>query len=177
MIMIWSGGLTKLFRLGNLFRLEYSPLILIHGYVTLTIAGIIQTVEVGYNMSSGYVKGTKFENEVKDILIADDWEAVRAAGSHGIVEIMAVKYGVIWFIQCRLRGNITEDERLDLIARATKHKAVPILAHKVRLSKSVSGKKRTSVVFEEIKPTKPDFHYEIVDGHWVKISNSLAATI
>lgn len=113
-------------------------------------------------MPSGYRKGAIFENDIKDILLEDDWAVVRAAGSHGIVDIMAVKYGVIWFIQCRKAGHLSPDERKELISLAKKHKALPILAYK----------SKEGIVFEEVKPKEPTFHYEIQHGEFVKVEEN-----
>lgn len=112
-------------------------------------------------MPSQYGKGAVFENQVKDILTLDDWLAVRAAGSHGIVDVMADKYGDVWLIQCRVNGNLSREERQELIILAKKHKAVPILAYK-----SEEG-----IVFEEVKPKEPDFHFEVRNGSFVKVDD------
>lgn len=106
-----------------------------------------------------YATGAKLENDVKNILFNDGWEAVRAAGSHGIVDVLAVKHGTIWFIQCRKSGHLSPAEREELIILAKKHKAMPILVYKTR----------EGIVFEEIRPKKPTFHYEIIDGRFTKI--------
>lgn len=106
-----------------------------------------------------YSKGARFENEVKDILTEDDWLAVRAAGSHGIVDILADKHGEVWMIQCRTNGNLSLNERQELISLAKKHKAVPILAYK-----SSKG-----VVFQEVLPKEPQFYYEVINGRFTRV--------
>lgn len=112
-------------------------------------------------MSNRYRKGARLENEVKDILLADDWAAVRAAGSHGIIDVMADKYGEVWFIQCRKGGYLSPEERSELIALAEKHKATPILAYK----------SKGDIIFEEIKSRVPTFHFEVINGRFTKIDN------
>lgn len=113
-------------------------------------------------MPNQYRKGASFENKVKDILLEDDWMAIRSAGSHSILDIMADKYGQVWFLQCRTNGNLSGKERIELIALAKKHKAVPILAYK----------KKGDTIFEEVKLLKPDFHYEVVNnGRFTKVDN------
>lgn len=112
-----------------------------------------------------YSTGAKLENDVKDILIYDGWEAIRAAGSHGIVDVMAVKHGVIWFIQCRKSGYLSPKEHDELVIKAKEHKAVPILVYKTKPHLTMKG----SIIFEELKPRNPDFHYEIVDGRFTKV--------
>lgn len=110
-------------------------------------------------MPGGYRKGARFEIEVRDILLEDGWVAVRVAGSHGIIDVLAVKVDVKWFIQCRTRGNLSGKERNELILLARKHNATPILAYKTK----------EGTVFEEVKLRKPNFHYGVVDGRFAKI--------
>lgn len=112
-------------------------------------------------MHSKYAKGARFENEVKDILTEDGWIATRSAGSHGIIDVLAIKVDVKWFIQCRTSGKLSGDERVELITLAKKHKAVPILAYK----------SKDGIVFQEIKPKEPDFHYEVIEGRFVKTND------
>lgn len=107
----------------------------------------------------GYKKGASFENQVKDILNEDGWFAIRSAGSHSIIDVLAIKVDEKWFIQCRTSGNLSGAERIELIALAEKHKAVPILAYK----------SKGNIVFQEILPKEPDFHYEVIDGRFTKI--------
>lgn len=107
---------------------------------------------------TGYRKGASFENLVKDILLEDSWLAIRSAGSHSIIDILAIKVDEKWLIQCRTSGNLSGNERKELLVLAEKHKATPILAYK----------KGGSIIFEEIKSKVPTFHYEIIEGRFVK---------
>lgn len=126
-------------------------------------------------MPKGYGKGARFELEVRDILVEDDWVAVRAAGSHGIIDVLAVKRNEKWFIQCRTRGNLSGEERDQLVALAKKHDATPILAYESLVDVSIDSKlrvrKKKSVVFEEVKLLQPNFHYEVIDGRFTRIEN------
>lgn len=110
-------------------------------------------------MPGQYAKGAKFEREITDILLEDNWLAVRSAGSHGIVDVLAVKHGTIWFIQCRTNANLTEDEAKELLIIAKEHKGTAILASKLK----------GQYLFEEVKLKKPTFHYEVIDGRFVKV--------
>lgn len=112
-------------------------------------------------MAGKYAKGAKFEREIADILLEDNWLAVRSAGSHGIVDVLAVKQGVIWFIQCRTNGNLTEVEAKELLIIAKEHNGTAILA----------SKSKGQYLFEEVKLKKPTFHYEIIAGRFTKIEN------
>lgn len=109
----------------------------------------------------GYRKGASFENQVKDILNNDGWFAIRSAGSHSIIDVLALKVDEKWLIQCRTSGKLSGDERAELIALAEKHKATPILAYR----------DKGNIVFEEIKSKIPTFHFEVIDGKFTKIGN------
>ena len=126
-------------------------------------------------MPSQYGKGARFEIVVRDILLEDDWVAVRSAGSHGIIDVLAIKQDTKWFIQCRTRGNLSGSERDELVALAKKHNAIPILASEaildVSLDKKLKVRKKKGVIFEEVKLLKPDFHYEFVKGRFTKVGN------
>ncbi|GAJ02764.1 unnamed protein product [marine sediment metagenome] len=112
-------------------------------------------------MPSQYGKGAKFEIEVRDILLEDDWVAIRSAGSHGIIDVLGIKVNVKWFIQCRTKGNLSGSEREELVALAKKHDATPILAYK----------EGGNTIFEEVKLLKPNFHYEMRNGRFTKVDN------
>jgi len=106
-----------------------------------------------------YAIGARLENTTKDILLEDDWVAVRAAGSHGIIDVIAIKRGIVWFIQCRKGGNLALEERKELVALAKKHGAISILVYKTK----------EGIVFKEIKSKEPTFHYQIVNGKFIKV--------
>ena len=110
-------------------------------------------------MPGQYRKGARFEIVVKNILLEDDWLAIRSAGSHGIVDVIAIKQDIKWLIQCRTNGSLSGEERNELVALAKKHNVTPILAYKAK----------EGVIFEEIKLLKPDFHYEMVEGRFTKV--------
>lgn len=108
-------------------------------------------------------KGAAFENKVKNILISKGFVAVRSAGSHGIVDILAVCQEQILFIQCKTNGKISKDDRQELISLARHHGAMPIIAFK---------DKRTTV----LKELEPDFNasnFEIIDNRVVERTLSI----
>lgn len=126
-------------------------------------------------MPGRYRKGASFENLVKDILTEDGWVAIRSAGSHGIIDVIGIKVDEKWFIQCRTNGNLSQEEREALIDLANKHKARPILAYEAVVDVSLDNKlkvvKKKSVIFEEVKLLKPNFHYEVIGGRFVKVND------
>jgi Holliday junction resolvase len=59
-----------------------------------------------------YAKGTRFEHKVRDDLIANGYEVMRAAGSKGStkIDLIAMKPGQILFIQCKSNGTLPPAE-------------------------------------------------------------------
>lgn len=52
--------------------------------------------------NNNYVRGAAFERQVKAYLEAQGWFAIRAAGSHGLVDVLAIRPdNVVHFIQCK----------------------------------------------------------------------------
>ncbi len=54
---------------------------------------------LGDNMS--YSKGRSFEYKVRDLLSNAGFDVTRSAGSRGIKDLVAVKNGRIYYIQCK----------------------------------------------------------------------------
>ena len=79
-----------------------------------------------------YDSGADFEREVKADLEARGYYAVRAAGSHGKVDVLAYHMGIALFIQCKKGGVFPKEERLSLVHVAKEHNAVPVLAQRIR---------------------------------------------
>lgn len=81
-------------------------------------------------MPSNYNKGRSFEYRVKKMYEAAGWFVIRAAGSKGVADLVAIapEGKEIHFIQCKKHGRISRDELDKLIAKAYTYSAVPILA-------------------------------------------------
>lgn len=47
------------------------------------------------------IRGTRFERRVRKWLESQGWVAFRVAGSLGLVDLVAVKDGATWLIQCK----------------------------------------------------------------------------
>ncbi len=77
-----------------------------------------------------YATGTRFEHKVRDDLIANGYEVVRAAGSKGStkIDLLAVKPGQALFIQCKSSGALPPAEWDRLVEVAAWVGAVPLLA-------------------------------------------------
>lgn len=91
-----------------------------------------------------YLRGRRFEWEVKKELEADGWMVFRTAGSHGKYDLIAVRDSLIRFIQCKsvdsdksikkyvvafnkeesLEGNLMTSEELLVKVKGSKNYAV-----------------------------------------------------
>jgi Holliday junction resolvase len=52
-------------------------------------------------MNRNYVRGVAFERQVMQALLKDDWYAIRSAGSHGAVDVLAWNNQSMKIIQCK----------------------------------------------------------------------------
>jgi len=75
-------------------------------------------------------KGRRFEEYVMDKLKERDFYCVRSAGSKGVFDLLAVKNGVPWGIQCKKAGKITKRELEELRETGRKYGIIPCLAKK-----------------------------------------------
>ena len=67
---------------------------------------------------SGYSDGRKLEYAAAAILLTDGYWVIRAAGSKGLADIVALKRGENVFVQCKRSGTMGPDERRSLVALA-----------------------------------------------------------
>lgn len=87
--------------------------------------------------NNNYARGAQFERKVKDYLESKGFYAVRAAGSHGLTDVIAIaplKYlledmgAVILFIQCKTgKATMSKADRIKLHDEAIRHSALPYL--------------------------------------------------
>lgn len=76
-----------------------------------------------------YRKGYRFEHRVKKYLEKHGMYVVRSAKSHGVFDLVAVKNGVVYGIQCKYDGRIDKNTRNAMLELHKKHKIIPILAY------------------------------------------------
>lgn len=79
---------------------------------------------------SAYKKGYRFELRVKKYLESHNAYLIRSAKSHGAYDLIAIKAGSIYGIQCRVDGKISNLERAKLIELYNTHRIIPILAYR-----------------------------------------------
>jgi len=84
-----------------------------------------------------YAKGRGFEWEVMRFIRNGFPLVVRSAGSHGAVDVVAIRQGEAWLIQCKVDGSISPEERDELLklSKLLSHpngsfKALPLHAYK-----------------------------------------------
>lgn len=63
---------------------------------------------------SNYTRGRTFEYKVIHFMESNGFKTIRAAGSKGAVDIVAVKSGVLYLIQCKTSGRISPLESVAL---------------------------------------------------------------
>lgn len=121
-------------------------------------------------MSGKYAKGARFERQVRDFLEEDDWLVVRSAGSHTVSDLVAVKPDLnikeyttpwVWLIQCKTDGRLKPKERDTLLGLEKALGIIPMLA----------SKEKGKIKLERIKSNKPTFHYEMINGRFIKVDN------
>lgn len=74
-------------------------------------------------------RGDYFEHQTRDALRAHDWFVIRAAGSLGIADLVALRDGKTpLLVSCKLDGRVSPAERQKLAATAQAAGARAILA-------------------------------------------------
>jgi Holliday junction resolvase len=78
-----------------------------------------------------YSRGADFERKTKAHLEAHAWCVTRAAGSHGMWDLVAIAPGpVVALIQCKRDAKLSKEDRTNLITHSLAFDCVPILAFK-----------------------------------------------
>lgn len=66
-------------------------------------------------MVKSYQKGYKFELEVKHTLESQDYCVIRSAGSHSPCDLVALKNGTVYQVQCKnMSTKITSREKYEI---------------------------------------------------------------
>lgn len=97
-------------------------------------------------------RGDYLERQTREALRAHGWIVVRAAGSHGIADLVALRRGFKpLLVSCKTDGRIGPAERLELVGAAETGAARPILA-----SRSKRGWVDLALVYADGKPAPID---------------------
>lgn len=88
---------------------------------------------------SHYTRGAAFERKVKKYYEELGWFSVRAAGSHGVADIVSVTKllgkTLVNFVSCRSNGKWTKQELQELRYAARCHGANPLTARPLKNGK------------------------------------------
>ena len=115
-----------------------------------------------------YRAGRDVEYKVRDALIGDGYEVIRAAGSKGKIDLVAFKQfamaphwftGHMLFVQVkRTDGTIPPDDRAELLRLAHIAGALPIVAHREKVGRRVEVRYRqlTGPGAKQWQPWTPD---------------------
>lgn len=79
-----------------------------------------------------YSRGYAFEQKVAGDLTQDGYYVVRAGGSHGVADLVALKPGQVLLVQCKTNGIVTAAEWNKLYDVATRVEAVALVAYRPR---------------------------------------------
>ena len=78
---------------------------------------------------TNYSRGADFERAVKKDLEKRGWVVVRAAGSHGVMDLVALFTPMRpMFVQCKTNGKISFTDRKELAAVCSLAGATPVVA-------------------------------------------------
>jgi hypothetical protein len=115
---------------------------------------------------SGYSEGRKLEYAALASLTLDGYWCIRAAGSKGKADVVALKPGLvneILFVQCKLDGGMGPAERFDLFKLATEFDAIALCAGWVkagRAARTVEFRQLTGPGPKDWQPWTPDHALE-----------------
>lgn len=71
---------------------------------------------------SNYSRGAKFERRVQDYFEKAGYFVIRSAGSHSLIDLVALKGGEVQLVQCKTDGviSVAERQQLQELARETR---------------------------------------------------------
>lgn len=106
---------------------------------------------------SNYSDGRRFEYKVRDALAADGYFLIRAAGSKGLIDLVAFKPGQMLFVQAKRRdGNIGPGSRGALMDLAAMVNAIPLVAHQPLPRRPIQYRRLTGTGPKDWQPWTPD---------------------
>jgi len=95
--------------------------------------------------NSNYQRGRRLEYDAAAALEADGYLVMRAPGSKGCADLIALKMGEVLLVQCKTDGYLTPAERAELYGAAELVGAVPLSARWVK-----DGRAARKVWFAEL---------------------------
>lgn len=105
---------------------------------------------------TNYTTGRTLEYKVRDALQANGYQVLRAAGSKGVSDLIALKPGEVLLVQVKTSGpQISPNERAALLNLARITKAVPLVAYKP-FRKPIEYRELTGESPKDHRPWLPD---------------------
>jgi len=74
--------------------------------------------------------GDRFERRVRGLLESRGWWVIRAAGSHGIADLVAIRAGITLLVQAKISGRLSPAEWNGLVELGQKTGARPIMVER-----------------------------------------------
>lgn len=99
-------------------------------------------------MATNYTRGAAFERKVAKDLEGHGYVTVRSAGSHSPADVIAMRYGTIAAVQCKLNGRLDPDEWNELWEFCVSAGATPIMASPLK-----DGRK-TGIIYRRLTSRK-----------------------
>lgn len=114
--------------------------------------------------NSNRQRGDYFERQTRDALEAHGWFVIRAAGSLGPADIVALRQGnTPLLVSCKLSGAIGPEERAVLCAHADQAGARPVLAQRKKQAHVALSSVPAGVVLAELRVPKRHTKGETAD--------------
>jgi len=81
-------------------------------------------------MGTKYEKGRGFEAYIIKKLREAGYYTTRSAGSKGVFDVVAIKNGVVWGVQCKASQYVPKKEIDTIVETGRKYGIIPCLAKK-----------------------------------------------
>lgn len=85
-------------------------------------------IELKTPQTSAYKRGRSFEYSVRDRMKGLGWVVLRSPASKSPLDLMAVRHGMVAFVQCKVGGALRPAEWNELYDLATSCGAIPVFA-------------------------------------------------
>jgi Holliday junction resolvase len=121
---VYEGGLRGFAKLHNLDSRQFR--LALHLYISPEKLEPVLESKKGNNEK--YRLGRSFEYRVRDFYKKQGYFVIRSPQSRGPMDLVAIKKGVVLFIQCKINGYMQSKEKNALIVLATSCGAKPLLA-------------------------------------------------
>jgi len=83
-------------------------------------------------VNKSYKKGYMFERQIFHLFESAGFYCVRSAGSHGVFDIIAIKHGISFGVQCKYNNHISEAEKQAMLNAYEQFGIIPIYAYRMK---------------------------------------------